>query len=307
MARKVFRFGKFLSGYIGAYHFVNKCLRIWRFEPTLMDEKVESEKLSEKLLEREEKVTLVDVLNEMQRFIMANFFFFDTFNWCAKLGLLFSDDGGNSNAAGDDTSNRFKFHTIFRNLFNNRLARDYSQYGTYLWFVAMLFILTIDLLKMIESVKRESSVLDEMNRRVKARTLMDMERVRRMHHNVDNNTNNSNSSDAVVMKGSGSDSKNAKMVTFEGNVLGGANSENVDVDDSEKKLKEEKERIKLLKGQLDKIYGDRDKHFVAIARNVCDFGIASNLVGIWDISAGQNAFLGLVSALIGSYELWPAK
>jgi hypothetical protein len=242
MARKVFRFGKFISGYLSFYEFMKKLKSIldyWRIHGSLQGFDV--------------PLTIYEALSNIQKFIMANFFFFDMFNWCAKIGILFSDPlpkNGLLWFSKDFFNIRYKL--------NNHRASEYNQYGSNLWFCSICLLLILDVLKMVESYKKEVVLLKELHEQVVSSTLNTIKQI-----------------------------QNTTQVTLDSQI--------------------ESPKCIELRSQLQKVYKERDKHFMVIARNICDFGIASDLVGLWSISNGTNGLLGLFSAILGAIEIWPEK
>jgi hypothetical protein len=237
MARKVFRFGKFTSGYISLYTLLKKIIPVY-----------EHFKKHGKVDLSISKVSLVELLTTLQRFIMANFFFMDMFNWAAKLGLLFSDPMPKQRLWYKPKSYSIRY------LLNNSRTTDYSDYGNYIWFIGVCLLLSTDALNFMDSYQKETALLQDIYHQLNAHTV-----------NSFKNTT-------------------AEVIS-----------------------EEEQERSKALNLKLLKVYSDRDKLFISCARNICDMGIAASLVHLYDISKGTNGVLGLMSALLGSYEAWPAS
>jgi hypothetical protein len=146
MARKVFSFFKWLTGYIAMFEFYRKLMRIQIFKSQLRTGSIN---------DAPERITLVELLQLVSKVLLAHVNMLDNFNWMAKVGILY-DSKRMQKATG--------IQRVFVNLFNNGRAADYGRKGCWLWLCAILTNLIIDTINTAKVIKNQIVLSSELEK-----------------------------------------------------------------------------------------------------------------------------------------------
>jgi hypothetical protein len=143
MARKVFAFFKWINGYIACFEFYAKIKRIHASRSKL------------RTMKTTEKITFIEILGVLSKFLLAHVNMLDNLNFLAKVGVLYNVK---------QIENKQGLSKLLVRLFNNERAADYGRKGCWLWLFGIITNVTVDSINMAYALKNQILVSSELEK-----------------------------------------------------------------------------------------------------------------------------------------------